>query len=151
MSALPMSSSSITPDDVEALTGLRRPKWQLFVAAYCSGATLAGAVKAAGYIRRNHKQGGTQLLAKPAVAAAVKAVRAEMARRAEYGMDRLIAELDEAAAFAISTENATALVRARELKGKALGLLVDKMDMRIQQIPFRIEINTLLPAIEGPA
>jgi len=106
-------------------------------------------VRAAGYHTKAPKQAGTQLLNVPAVAAAVVKVRAEMARRAEYGMDRLITELDEAAAFAISTENATALVRARELKGKALGLLVDRMDMRVQQIPFRIEINTLLPAIEA--
>jgi len=72
-----------------------------------------------------------------------------MARRAEYGMDQLIGELNEAADFAVKTENATALVRARELKAKALGLLVDRMDMRIQQIPFKIVINGIDDAPES--
>jgi ABC-type Fe3+ transport system substrate-binding protein len=148
MSALPVQSTAITPDDVAALTGLSRPKWQKFVAAYCSGQTQTIAVQSAGYTTSVPKQAATQLLKTPAVAEAVKAVRAEMARRAEYGMDRLIADLDEAAEFAKTTENATALVRARELKGKALGLLMDRVDMRVMQIPFRIEINTLLPVLE---
>ena len=90
-----------------------------------------------------------RLLRQPHVAAALIAVRAEMARRAEYGMDQLIGELNEAADFAVKTENATALVRARELKAKALGLLVDRMDMRIQQIPFKIVINGIDDAPES--
>lgn len=138
---------TISVDEVESLAGLTHPKWQRFVAAYVSGANQAAAVQAAGYTCRNLKQRATKLLQHPPIAAAIKAVRAEMARRAEYGMDRLIADFDEAAQFAIKTENATALVRARELKGKALGLLMDRVDMRVLQIPFRIEINTLLPAL----
>lgn len=124
-------------------TGLKFPRWQKFVALYASGVGLETSALNAGYKSPDQPR---KLLRQPDVAAALKAVRAEMAKRAEYGMDHLIVELNEAAAFAIETENATALVRARELKAKALGLLVDRMDMRIQAIPFRIEINTMLPA-----
>jgi hypothetical protein len=146
MSAVVSSQSgTISAAEVHALTGLKFPRWQKFVALYASGAGLEASSLAAGYRSMDQPR---KLLRQPDVAAALKAVRAEMARRAEYGMDRLIVELDEAAQFAIKTENATALVRARELKGKALGLLVDRMDMRVQQIPFRIEINTMLPPIE---
>jgi hypothetical protein len=133
--------AALTGDDVHALTGLARPKWQRFVAAHASGATLAAAVTAAGYDCKKPLQYGQKLLKrKPEIAAALAAVRAEMAKRAQYGMDKLIADLDSAAAFARETENANALARCLELKGKALGLLVDRMDMRVQQIPFRIVI-----------
>jgi hypothetical protein len=136
------SVATITPDEVHALTGLKFPKWQTFVSLYASGVGLEAASRTAGYKSPDQPR---RLLRQPEVAAALKAVRAEMARRAEYGQDQLIAELDEAAEFAIKTENATALVRAREMKGKVLGLLMDRVDMRVQQIPFRIEINTELP------
>jgi uncharacterized MAPEG superfamily protein len=129
---------AISADEVAALTGLKFPKWQIFVAAFASGMGVLAASIQAGYKSPDQPR---KLLKKPEIAAALRAVRAEMAKRAEYGMDALIVELDAAADFAIETENATALVRARELKAKALGLLVDRMDLRVQQIPFRIVIN----------
>jgi hypothetical protein len=135
-------AASLTADDVAALTGLKRVRWQKFVAALASGATVSGAVQGAGYHCKAARQFGEKLLTrKPEIAAALATVRVEMARRAQYGMDRLIADLDSAAAFARETENANALARCLELKGKALGLLVDRMDLRVQQIPFRIVIS----------
>lgn len=133
-----MKPLTITADEVGALTGLKFPRWQNFVALYASGMGILAASMQAGYKSPDQPR---KLLKTPQVAAALKAVRAEMAKRAEYGMDQLIGELNDAAAFAIETENATALVRARELKAKALGLLVDRMDLRMQMVPFRIVIN----------
>ena len=142
MTTLPtVSSSALRESDVEALTGLRRPRWQRFVAAVASGATLADSVVHAGYKTKVPRQHGVRLQRVPAIAAALATVRAEMARRAQYGMDRLIADFDSAASFARETKNATALVRAHEMKGKALGLLVDRIDARVQQVPFRIVIG----------
>jgi hypothetical protein len=120
--------TSISSDEVGSLTGLKFPRHQTFVALYCSGIGLEAASRAAGYKSPDQPR---RLLKTPAVVAALKGVRAEMARRAEYGMDRFITEIDEAAEFAIKTENATALVRARELKAKALGLLVERIDARV--------------------
>ncbi len=134
----------LTEADVEALTGLRRPRWQKFVLAYVATGSMTAAYQAAGY---TGKQLGRKLSRRPAVAEAIRVVRVELARRATYTLDKLIVDLDAAADFAVQTENATALVRARELKGKALGLLVDRIDARVQQVPFRIEINTQLPPV----
>lgn len=128
---------SITPDEVGALTGLKFPKWQTFVSLYCSGIGLLAASQAAGYRSPDHPR---KLLKTPQVVAALAAVRAEMAKRAEYSMDRFVSEIDEAAEFAIKTENATALVRARELKAKALGLLVERIDARVA-IGFSVALH----------
>jgi hypothetical protein len=156
MSALPTvtPSAALTADDVAALTGLKRPKWQKFVAALASGSTVAAAVVGAGYDCKSPRQYGEKLLArKPEIAAALATVRAAMAKRAQYGMDKLVADLDSAMEFARSTQNANALARCLELKGKALGLLVDRMDMRVQQIPFRIVISGIAerPTVEAGA
>ena len=141
--ALRKADPVLTEADIEALTGLRRPRWQKFVLAYVASGSLTLASEAAGY----HAQRGRKVSKIPAVAEAVRVVRAELARRGTYDLGKLIVDLDDAADFAIKTENATALVRARELKGKALGLLVDRADVRVQQIPFRIEIHTALPVL----
>jgi hypothetical protein len=155
MSALPVpvKATVVTAADVEALTDLRLPRWQSFVASVASGATIAAAVRAAGYRCKAARQRGEKLLQKPPIATALATVRAEMAKRAQYGMDKLVADLDSAMEFARSTENANALARCLELKGKALGLLVDRMDMRVQQIPFRIVISGIddRPALEPHA
>jgi hypothetical protein len=137
-------AGQLSEADVAALTGLRRLRHQRFVAAYvATNGMLAEASTAAGY----HVRAAWRLMQRPDIIESIRVVREEAARRAAYGLDRLIGDLDDAAAFAIQTENATALVRARELKGKALGLLVDRIDARVQQIPFRIEINTALPVL----
>ncbi len=132
----------VTEADVAALTGLRLPRHQRFVAFYCAGATAAEAMVAINSRTHNPAQSARQLLRKPAIAQAVKTIREAMAKRAQYGQDDLVGELDAAAGFARETKNATAYVRAIELKGKALGLLVDRVDARVQQVPFRIEIET---------
>jgi len=135
------ASAAVTTDDVAALTGLKRIRWQKFVALLASGSTVAAAVQGAGYGCKAPRQYGEKILARhPEVAAALATVRAAMAERARYGMDRLVADLDSAMEFARATENANALARCLELKGKALGLLVDRMDLRVQQVPFRFVI-----------
>lgn len=148
--ALTPAEGSLTEADIQALTGLTRPRWQKFVCVYVATGNLTTASDAAGY----EKQRGRKISRNPAVAEAIRVVRAELARRQVYDLDRLVMDLDAAADFAVKTENATALVRARELKGKALGLLVDRIDARVQIVPFRISINTQLqsfPAIAPEA
>ena len=56
-----------------------------------------------------------------------------------------MAELDAAVAFAIKTENATAYVRAVELKGKASGHIVDRVDQRNVTAGFQIQIAGVEP------
>jgi hypothetical protein len=134
-------AAPITEAYVAALSGLRRPRWQKFVVAYIACGDLAKAVVASGYGGKAPRMAGWRLERRPEIAAAIKTVREALAERSKYTLDKLVADLDDAAEFARQTSNATALVRARELKGKALGLLVDRLDARVQQVPFRIEIN----------
>jgi len=131
MSALPVQSTAITPEEVESLTALRRPRWQAFVAAYCSGSTLAAAVHSAGYTCDSSKAYGFKLLRRPAVAEAVVKVRQALAERAAFTMDKAMEQLREDREFAITTENAAAAVRASELMAKMSGHLVERIDARV--------------------
>jgi phage terminase small subunit len=124
-------SAAVTPGDVEALSGLTRPKWQRFVAAYCSGSTLAASVQSAGYTCRSPKQYASKLLAQPAIAAAVTKVRQALAERQVFTMDRAMEQLKQDREFAIATDNASAAVRASELMARMSGHLIDRIDARI--------------------
>jgi phage terminase small subunit len=143
MSAL--TGQVITPGDVEALSGLTRPKWQVFVATYCSGSTLAGAVQAAGYACEQPKQYASKLLKQPAIVAAVAKVRQALAERSAFTMDRAMEQLREDREFAIRTENAAAAVRASELMAKMSGHLVERIDARIA-VGFSVALH--IPARE---
>ncbi|MGB9331498.1 MAG: terminase small subunit [Steroidobacteraceae bacterium] len=147
--ALPVLSRSapITADDVAALTGLKRPKWQRFVASYASGATIAAAVQSAGYGSRKPLQYGQKLLTrKPEVAAALAKVRQALAERSAFTMDRAMEQLREDRAFAIRTDNAAAAVRASELMAKMSGHLVERIDARIA-VGFSVAL--FIPPREG--
>jgi phage terminase small subunit len=122
---------TITPDDVEALSGLTRPRWQRFVAAYVSGSTLAAAVQSAGYDCAEPKQYATKLLRRPEIADAVVKVRQALAERSAFTMDKAMCQLREDREFAIKTENAAAAVRASELMSKMAGHLVERIDARV--------------------
>jgi phage terminase small subunit len=146
MSELPVPSTAVTPDDVEALTGLTRPKWQRFVAAYVSGSTLAAAVQSAGYASVQPKQYATKLLKQPAIASAVAKVRQALAERAAFTMDKAMGQLREDREFAIRTENAAAAVRASELMAKMSGHLVERIDARVA-VGFSVAL--FIPPREG--
>ena len=70
--------------------------------------------------------GAKKLRNSPELQTAVAAVKAAMAAKAQYDFAELMRELDDAMVFAKATRNATALVRAVELRGKASGNLADK-------------------------
>lgn len=82
---------------------------------------------------RSAQVGASQLLKRPAVAAAIKQGRVEAAKNAKYELEDMVRELNDVAQFAQDTGNATAYARAVELKGKALGLLIDRQDIRMNQ------------------
>lgn len=56
------------------------------------------------------------------------AIIADAAKRGVYDARRMMEELEKAVEFAEHTENATAYVRAIEMKGKLMGLLVDRSE-----------------------
>lgn len=117
------------------------PRQAKFVEGLIAGSTLLAAGLAAGY--RDPSRYASLLARKPLVAAAIDAARALAAARAGYGHATLMAELGEAMAFALKTDNAAAYVRAIELRGKATGLLVDRLDARVAVGGFVLNVHGL--------
>jgi hypothetical protein len=109
------------------------PRHQRFVERYLACGNAGQAAAETGFA----PSGVSRLLRRPAVAAAIAAARKTVQTKAEYGLEAFIEELDDGAAFARETGNATALARFRELKGKAHGLLIEKIDQRVSS-GFRI-------------
>ena len=65
-----------------------------------------------------------------AVMQAVADAHGELMERTQVTAESTVAQFDEDRAFAVTTKNATAAVRASELKAKLCGLLVDRIDQR---------------------
>jgi phage terminase small subunit len=143
--------ASQLPPEVQARITLRTSRRQRFVEAYLLGNSAVQAAKNAGYVGRCLNRSAAKLLAVPEVAAAIEVGRKAIAEHASFTHDKAMAQLREDRAFAIRTQNATAAVRASELMAKMSGHLVERQDVRLQQVPLRIEINTglaVLPPIE---
>lgn len=74
---------------------------------------------------------GRLLRGSPEIQDAINLMKAELAKKAEYSFNAFMEEMDAAMQFARDTKNATALVRAIELKGKASGHIVDRVDQKV--------------------
>lgn len=110
------------------------PRQAQFVAAYiANGGNGVRAAIEAGYAEKSAAgRAHTLLTTAPAVIAAVAEMRAEIKQRGLYTVERAMVDLDAAAAFCRQHKQGTALVRAQELKMKLSGLLVEKIDLRVQ-------------------
>jgi len=99
-----------------------------FVTAVCSGQTLAAAYKRARpeVSDASVSTAGPRYAARPEIAKAIAAVKAALALNVAYDFNRFMREMDQAMVFAKQTRNATAYVRAVELRGKSTGHLADK-------------------------
>lgn len=152
--ALPtVQATAGLPADVQALIGLRMARHQRFVEVYCACGNAHTAALAAGYKPGSARQKGGQLLGVPAIKDAIARVRTALAERSKFTHDKAMEQLRQDREFAIATENATAAVRASEVMSKMAGHLIDRIDARIQQIPFTIELSGFEPPppIEGEA
>lgn len=144
-----MTDTEELPADVQARVSLRMPRRQRFVEHYLLCGNAVVAAERAGYrgspgtMRRT----AHRVLHTPEVAAAITAARKAIATRNEFSFDTAMSQLREDRQFAIKTENATAAVRASELMAKMSGHLVDRIDARIQQVPFRIVIGGIDDAV----
>ena len=117
------------------------PKQALFVAKYLETSDLRRSAIAAGYKEEHAAARASRLIHHtPAVKAAVDKARNAVVRKGEYNLERLMDELNEGMDFARETGNATALARFTELKAKAMGLLIERIDQR-QVGSFEINIS----------
>ena len=119
------------------------PRQMRFAAEYIKDPAANGtkAAERAGYSPRCAKQRACYLLKLPNVAAEIEAMRVAVRTGAVYdavvAMDELKAGMD----FAKATENATAFVRAVELRSKLSGLLSDRLDVNMNQ---KIDVSAYL-------
>jgi phage terminase small subunit len=111
----------------ESLTDKQRK----FVELYTSGKMdKVHAAQAAGYQQGSGaKKAGSRLLKNPIVRRAIDSIQAEGRTMAVYGLAEAMKEADDAAAFAKEKGNAMANVKARELKSKLAGLLIDRVEV----------------------
>jgi hypothetical protein len=97
-----------------------------FVMGICSGLSPREALQKAKPSIKSPAYAAAKLRNSPELQAAVEQVKQALATEMAYDFRAFTQELDSASEFARRTSNATALVRAIELKGKATGHLADK-------------------------
>lgn len=121
------AATALQADIAAAVAGLNIPD-AAFVSALCGGVSQAKAYMTAhpGTSATSARNLGAVKAAEPKVAVAIAAVKDALAAAAEYSFVSFMAEMDAAIVFAQETKNATAYVRAVELKGKSVGHLSDK-------------------------
>ena len=122
------------------MTRVLTPRQQEFIRHFCAGGTAADAARASGYGPRYAKDASQKLLKKPAIAAEIARIRAEVAAKTTYDVVAAMAEADEGIRFSRETENATAMASFLKLKAQLMGLLVERIDQR-QVGAFRINIS----------
>ena len=140
-SDLPLTAltAEVLPPEVLALKTERR---QRFVRSYVlNSGNAAQAVRESGYSIKGATTRGYKLLKEPDIKVAIDALRRQVATRTGYGVDKAMSELEEAMTFAKKTENATAFVRAVELRAKLNGVLVDRLDARVAVGAFVINVE----------
>lgn len=146
----PEESSALPPLSAEVQQALAKlpTKKAAFVLNVAAGMLPADALLKAGWDQKRTTAGSTasrMLREDEAVKDAVAAIKADMAKRAEYDFDKFIDEMNDAMDFAKKTSNATALVRAIELKGKASGHIVERVDSRVQTAGFSLVVAGVAP------
>lgn len=100
--------------------------------------------------KRNYRMLARQILNHPAVAAYLKMRQEELAEEAKYDAIRAMNEAAEAIRFARKTKNASAMVKAVELRSRLTGLLIDRTDIR-QVGSFTINVKGIddIPVAEA--
>jgi phage terminase small subunit len=101
-----------------------------FVREYMIDRNAAAAYKRAGYAG-DPKQGGPELLRRPAVRLAVDEETARHARRCEVSLDTVTLDLREDRALAHSEGQASAAVAATVALAKLHGLMVDRSESKV--------------------
>lgn len=141
------STTQLSAEVQQALAKLPTKK-AAFVLNVVAGMLPADALLKAGWDMNRNTAGSTanrMLREDEAVKDAVAVIKADMAKRAEYSFDKFIDEMNAAMEFAKFTKNATALVRAIELKGKASGHIVERVDQRTQASGFSLVVAGVAP------
>ena len=93
------------------------------------------AALAAGFPRSTADHSAGKIHNRPSVQAAIQKVQAELRAAAVYDTKEAVKEVDANIEFARNKGNAMAAAKLLELKCRLMGLLVDKVDLRISEKP----------------
>ena len=138
--------------EIRQALALLNPKKAKFVLNICQGMKPIDAYLDAGWngSRKIASAGANRLMKNDeSVIDAIAVVKADYARTSKYSFEKFMGEMNEAMEFAKATKNATALVRAIELKGKANGHVVEKLDSRVHTTGFQLVVSGVEPPKES--
>ena len=105
------------------------PKQLAFVRAYkTNGCNATKAAICAGYSKKAAKTLGQRLTTKPKIKAELGLFEKEMKEKYEYDLDAFVRDIDDGLCMAKKQNNASSYLKGVELKGKAFGLLSEKVE-----------------------
>lgn len=104
-------------------------KQQKFVEHLSRGLTSRAAALAAGYSSSYSMVAAHRLKRKPAIAAAIEAVRKEGMQQAVYGLVDAMKECEEVIEFSKKHNNSMAYCKAVELRARLSGLLIERVEV----------------------
>ena len=108
------------------------PKQKAFVREYKkNGGNGTQAAISAGYSEESARAISCENLTKPYIQEALKQGEKKLQEKYEYTIDDMVRELDDVKMKADAEQNRQAQIKAIELKGKAFGLFVDKVENNI--------------------
>lgn len=108
------------------------PKQKAFVREYKkNGGNGTQAAIKAGYSENTADVIATENLRKPSIREALEKEEKKLQEKYEYTIDDMVRELDDVKMKADAEQNRQAQIKAIELKGKAFGLFVDKVENNI--------------------
>lgn len=108
------------------------PKQKAFVREYkANGGNGTQAAIKAGYSEKTARKIAAENVTKPVIKEALEKEEKKLQEKYEYTIDDMVRELDDVKMKADSEQNRQAQIKAIELKGKAFGLFVDKVENNI--------------------
>lgn len=118
------------------------PKQKAFVREYkANGGNGTQAAISAGYSEDSARAISCENLTKPYIQEAIAQEEKKLQEKYEYTIDDMVRELDDVKMKADAEQNRQAQIKAIELKGKAFGLFVDKVENNIiNTTPIDIKI-----------
>ena len=119
------------------------PKQQRFVQEYLIDLNATQAAIRAGYSKHTANEQGSQLLAKLNIREAVAAGQVKIAAAAAFTAEDILRDLEEARTGAVNAGQYSAAIRAVELRGKQIGMFVDRVMVKniqyVVQAPLQAE------------
>ena len=104
-------------------------KQQRFVDNFATSANASEAARRAGYSQKNADVVSDRLMKNPAIREAVAATREVLAEKAETSALTIMRELEQMQLSALADGQYTAAIRAAELRGKHIGMFIERKEI----------------------